>query len=124
MTDNTSYTELSCFERAHRICVVIRHPDLGHLCGYVGVSKRQSLYGKGYDENLCGHHGCYDHTPAALFDVHGGLTFAGRLETRPNLWFFGFDCGHIGDSPEIQNEAYVRKECERLADQLASGVVA
>ena len=61
-----------------------------------------------------------------LVDVHGSLTFSSSVagENYPvktkNLWWFGFDCRHYGDSIEVQNEEYVVMECERLAEQLVS----
>ncbi|MGF6877347.1 hypothetical protein [Paraburkholderia sp. MM5477-R1] len=38
------------------------------------------------------------HAPLAMvLSAHGGLSFSGRLSSWPDLWFFGFDCGHAGD---------------------------
>lgn len=79
-------------------------------------------------------------TPERVFDVHGGLTYSGRGITglpETESWWFGFDTSHSGDLwPEprwpsakyhdgyregtYRNEAYVRAECERLAEQLAA----
>lgn len=72
---------------------------------------------------------------------HGGLTFGdeGDDEYRPKgWWWFGFDCAHSGDllpaseaywrkhNPKLvdrhatyRDVAYVRAQCERLAEQLA-----
>ena len=75
-------------------------------------------------------------SPDVLFDVHGGLTYSGGGEasTYPvtsDLWWFGFDCRHVGDAaiePDLQysdfNEGvvrdlpYVTAECESLAQQI------
>lgn len=56
-----------------------------------------------------------------ILEVHGGVTFSGRMRYEDEgLWWFGFDTSHYGDGPEQQNEVYVRKECEKLALQLAA----
>ena len=52
-----------------------------------------------------------------LFDVHGSITFSGEFRDDRGFWY-GFDCGHHGDSPHVQDSAYVRAECERLAEQM------
>lgn len=36
-----------------------------------------------------------------------------------DIWWFGFDCGHRGDSPVTCDTAYVESECRSLADLLA-----
>lgn len=85
-----------------------------------------------------------DHTPEHLIDVHGGLTYADFCRDHichvpkpgepDNVKWFGFDCAHGGDGmpamrAHLTNEdgffsrgykdvAYVRREVERLADQL------
>lgn len=64
-------------------CSVLRG-TLGVWCGYVGVDKRHPLHGVEYGEGFC---------PV----VHGGLTFYGLRKNRGPLWWFGFDCGHLGD---------------------------
>lgn len=109
------------FEHAGLKCAIIRHQHLGHLCGYVGVTKRHRDYGKSKDE--------------IPVEVHGGVTYAkkgygGVLET--NLWWIGFDCAHYGDlAPAWGGPArnslealvyrdfdYVRAQVRRLAEQL------
>ena len=78
-------------------------------------------------------------SPDTVFNVHGGLTYSGSCVGRichvpregepDSVWWFGFDCGHVGDlSPghvardsdggEYRTVAYVRKEVESLARQL------
>ena len=110
-------------------CHIQRVPTLGHLCGYVEVPRTNAAYKKDYDD--------------VDFDVHGGLTFAAPAywysgETAEGLdWWLGFDCGHQGDlspghldrgifsptSGDVYcNMAYVKDECERLADQIAAYV--
>jgi len=42
-----------------------------------------------------------EHTPAAILDAHGGITWGDPLHVPPDWreigWAFGFDCGHAGD---------------------------
>lgn len=109
--------------------VVVVHP-MGHRCGYVAVPPEHKLHGEDYDN--------------VYVDVHGGLTFAGGTLTYPaandGLWWFGYDCAHLGDArdPELMAPEYrsvralsmgfegdlVRSldyctgECESLAAQL------
>jgi len=111
-------------------CLIVRHPVLGHLCGYVGVSKKHPKFGKGYDDQNV--------------NVHGGLTYASPCMHNichiveegedDNVWWLGFDCGHLGDtSPGMmasmghlsffkdgtyKNIDYVKNECQDLARQL------
>lgn len=83
---------------------------------------------------LC-HALCGDDDAVSLelaIDVHGGLTYAANHvpgDKTDGLWWFGFHCGHCDDlSPKIpagfgtsvtyRNHAYVRAECEKLAEQL------
>lgn len=121
-------------------CLMLRHPDTGHWCGYVAVPESHSLYGKDYNEAH----------EAEVFDirVHGGLTFAGadrgairrdsEIEELEAVWWFGFDCAHAWDfSPgretllkragvawtpssdlEYRDQRYTWRECTRLASQL------
>lgn len=117
------------FEHAGYRCLILRHHELGHLCGYVGVSKGHPCYGKDYD------HIPYDD----LFpvEVHGGLTFSrvGDGDTwQKGFWWLGFDCAHAWDlvpymllhreleSPDstYKNFQYVRRETEDLASQVAT----
>lgn len=94
------------------LCVILRVPHLGSLCGYVRVPhsnlrdrlvkyshqvKGESLFNK----KKAWRRSAYDHGAIRDIEVHGGLTFAGRL-SRPagglhrGLWV-GFDCGHAWD---------------------------
>ena len=129
---------------------------LGHYCGYVGVSEGHPLHGVGYrtpcaaltsisETTPMGKRGvftaiaiCGDDarrsSPEAVFNVHGGLTYASGSANYPvasdNLWWFGYDCGHCYDAPhpdfarayqsegEFRDEAYCIAECESLARQI------
>lgn len=107
-------------------CLMLRgNPRLGAWCGYVGVPPGHPWYG--------------DSEPECA--VHGSVTYASKCAGHvchvpqpgesDDVWWVGFDCGHAGDIvPGMQLEpggrdsyktvAYVRAECEQLADQAAS----
>lgn len=77
------------------------------------------------------------------FDVHGGMTWANDhcawlgKDVFPELWWFGFDTSHAGDTWAMQTRIagrsipwkspidtykdfdFTKKECCKLADQLA-----
>jgi hypothetical protein len=123
------------FDHAGLSCLVHRHPSLGHFCGYVGVPPTHPAYDKNYDD--------------VDVSVHGGLTYSGHCQKdgpichtpKPfepdDLYWLGFDAAHYMDlSPGIvatlrelgstrerddiyRDLAYVRKETESLAEQLA-----
>ena len=108
-------------------CLIVRN-RMGALCGYVGVKAAHPLYEKGYDD--------------AEVYAHGGMTFAGpcrggdeqhgichKADGADDVWWFGFDCLHAGDSsPPIhphsfdfgvyRDLAYVTSEVASLAAQL------
>jgi hypothetical protein len=103
---------------------------MGHWCGYVGVPKGHPLHGKSYDEA----HRIVD------LDVHGGLTYADAChgnvchptEDADPTWWLGFDCAHLydespgmasygwtGEDHEYRTLPWVKRETERLAEQIA-----
>ena len=55
-----------------------------HPCGYVSVPKNHPFYGKSYWDI------------GDKIEVHGGLTFSGKLHGFEGLWF-GWDYAHAGD---------------------------
>lgn len=80
---------------------------LRHLCGYVGIEYGHLLHKKDHHD----------------LNVHGGVTFAagGKNSEHPiksNLWWIGFDCAHLDDTPEKCNLDYCKRECESLAAQI------
>lgn len=97
------------------LCWARRGP-LDHWCAYVGVPEGHPAHGADYSD--------------VDVDVHGGLTFAGTWDDHPGLWWLGFDCAHLGDlvpgnpsrwRDEVYRDLeYVRRECARLAAQLAA----
>lgn len=89
-------------------CMMIRHYELLHWCGYVGVKPGHLAHGKGYDD--------------VSVDIHGGLTYSEKCGNfichedptgEENTWWLGFDTCHLGDtSPGMM-----------LADALMKGFV-
>lgn len=119
------------FEHAGYKCLVLRHDEVGHLCGYAAVPRGHPCYGKHYD-----------HLPYEdLFtvDVHGGLTHSGEGDGKfwtAGYWWLGFDCAHAYDlvpfmedftkrfmGPSLggtyRNFQYARQETKKLADEMA-----
>lgn len=104
--------------------VIVRHPTIRHLCGYVGLPEGHPWHGKGYDHCRL----LNDDWP----EVHGGLTYAARAAPKQEpdgRWWIGFDCAHTGDfSPGLgcmsardfevyRTWDYVARECASLAAQ-------
>lgn len=127
-------------------CLAVRNHRAGYWCGYVGVDESHPFYGKDYSNDDV------RQADGELVDVHGGLTFSDKChpgETEgqgichvaspgepDHVWWFGFDCAHLGDcSPYDMTEQgrrwrdpmsdyrsleYVKGECRHLARQLAA----
>lgn len=96
--------------------LIWRHPDHGHLNGYVGVNTSHHLFGVVEDSmDVC---------------VHGGLTFSGTLNIgNDSVWYFGFDTAHYGDAYPMRPETigyeqtyrdfrYVYRETMHLLEQI------
>ena len=123
---NDRYVVEREFEHAWYKCVVTFNV-MGYRCGYVGIPKNHSLYGKKYSDYLgikkkdIGDReisGIFPFLGAfldeeeririeAYFQCHGGITFAdgGKNSSYPiksDLWWFGFDCGHCDDAKELE----------------------
>lgn len=122
-------------------CVITRNPNSGGWCGYVGIPESNKAYESDYDnvDDLL--------EEDVYVEAHGGLTFASdRIYEQDEqvfgdvqLWWFGFDCAHVGDiSPELdamlrgvghepirfsedvyRTQEYVIAETNSLAEQLA-----
>jgi hypothetical protein len=95
--------------KAHGLKCKVILTEMGHRCGYVGVSKNSPAYGRSYDD-----------IPA---QVHGGLTYAAA--GTDNLFYLGFDCAHYDDWSKYHQTGHkwtleeVVAETEQLAEQLA-----
>lgn len=142
-------------ETYHGLKAVGRRNQMKAWCGYVGVTEGHPLFGKGYNDRipvsdrgaiqlpdspiavLCEamheDDGCV--SLDVLFDVHGGITYAGHnWPCADGLWYFGFDCCHYNDlTPQqsvsslvggyrgegtYRNISYVKEQCKILAAAL------
>jgi len=126
-------------------CLMVRNQRTGNWCGYVGVPEGHPYYGKDYDSVDVDVHGGLTFADKCA-DVKGD--YARHICHLPEpgepdaVWWLGFDCHHFMDfAPGMQafNErafpgnplfardpsetyrtvAYVTRECEELARQLA-----
>jgi hypothetical protein len=107
-------------------CLVLRNPEVGNLCGYVGVPPGHLTWGMHYGD-------------LHQVMVHGGLTYNGYgeddrvVEGYADSWYFGYDCAHFGDrygfntplsmlsslmGGEYRDAEYCMDQCRRLASQL------
>jgi len=79
---------------------IIINESLGTRNGYVGVFKNHPYYKTHY---TCGLSDIEDYEQSIEYkiSVHGGITYSGFLQTEiigaDNPYYFGFDCGHLGD---------------------------
>ena len=113
--------ELEPDEWEGEMVYAVRHPSVGHWCGYLGLPEGHPWHGLDYDN--------IEPSP----DVHGGLTYAANHKPRQEsdgLWWIGFDCAHGGDytpgSPSAWDTGaayrtleYVKQELLKLAKQAA-----
>lgn len=86
------------FEHAGYKCLILRHDEMGHLCGYVGVPKGHLCYGKSR------HYMPYEDLLSV--SVHGGLTYSEEgdgIYWALGYWWFGFDCAHAWDQVPLFN---------------------
>lgn len=116
-------------------CLIVRHPCGGHLCGYVGVGKAHPWYQKDYNHPNVDVHGGLTYSEFCVGDNkdHGVCHKAEPGEEEP-LWWFGFDCAHLGDvSPGWEHGmrdygawykdwGYVKAECANLARQIKNAL--
>lgn len=75
------------FENYH--LVIYRHPELGHLNGYVGIKRNHPYFGRGMNSKQ-----------VKRLMVHGGITFAEERVGegfRKGFWYLGFDTAHAFD---------------------------
>jgi hypothetical protein len=105
----------------------MRHPNFGHLCGYIGLPQDCAAWGEDWE----------DLDKQGQFNVHGGITYCSLevlwTDLKPedprlkDTQWVGFDCAHVGDySPWLGNSfgnevyrthEYVKGEVESLAAQ-------
>jgi len=92
--------------------------ESGHRCGYVGIPKRNHLYEFDYNEST------FD-----SITVHGGLTYSAKntndypIVTKQKLWFFGFDCAHLGDKRDVtlMSESFKKSYLKYLGEGAGEG---
>jgi hypothetical protein len=92
------------------LCKALRHDELGHWCGYVGVPPSHSCYGEAYDK--------------VDVHVHAGLTFSTGSTAREAIeadapWWFGFDCAHAGDLMPFMDSAEIKALTAKLDAEVA-----
>lgn len=123
------------FHREGLACLLHRN-HMGNWCGYVGVPLTHPAHGKHYGDVDVRVHGGL--TYAAHCMENGPICHVPMPGEPDDLWWFGWDAGHgwdlspglrstlrdVGIIRERQDEvyrdlAYVRKETESLAEQLA-----
>lgn len=78
-------------------CLLTRHPSMGHLCGYVGMTEDHPWFGMNYN----------DLEEKYEIRVHGGVTYSEpcmghvchvpREGESDHVFWQGFDCGHCDD---------------------------
>lgn len=134
--------EAKWIDQATGLQCVIKRTEYGNLCGYVRLphgnledriaATMRRRNGKSYLSGKVWRRAGYDHSTLRHAEVHGGLTYCGKLH-RPTggayrgLWV-GFDCAHAwdiipklqfnGDDAVYRDFAYVRGECAGLAKRL------
>ena len=88
---------------------VVRHPSLGHLCGYVLIK----------DKNCpVSWRGNYDADALQYLAVHGGLTYCEHHPSAGTV--FGFDCSHCDDdkNPDLRDPKHVMDLTRQMEDQI------
>jgi hypothetical protein len=110
-------------ERTKLACKIVRHPDFGNFCGYVGVPPTHPYFGWSYDDDIVLQPGDLDDVQVGrdigyietfiyalqgadnygtiplsfTLRAHRGVNFSGARDNNNSLWWFGFDCGHCDD---------------------------
>jgi hypothetical protein len=131
------------FVHAGFACFALRHPRYGCWCCYVGVPPEHPLYGLRWGEDpRFGE--LHIHMGVNYTEVCAGQICHVPAPGMPrDVWWIGTDMGHfrdlcpamaareaamgfpVSELPEFLREVYrelpyVRRECERLAEQLAA----
>lgn len=90
--------------------LIVRHPDFGHLCGYVVIPQDHPLYGNNNYMQDMNH-----------LDVHGGITY-GQFQYLTELkdnnkykdkYLIGFDCAHTWDIQPYYDKRQVIKDIQK-----------
>lgn len=86
--------------KGYRCLVVFR--DTAFRCGYVALPSDSPMYRESMEY-------------FQFAECHQGVSFVGKLDEDPSLWWIGFDCGHIGiDAYDFETfEKYFREEIDK-----------
>lgn len=119
-------------------CLMVRNVELGNWCGYAAVPPGHPWHGRDMEAIDVEVHWGLTYSAACT----GQICHAPQPGEPADVWWLGFDCGHgfdimpwmskrLGarrldssfpaDGPfavKYRDVAYVRAECERLADQI------
>lgn len=114
--------------------VVVWNDKMGFRCGYVQVPQNHPLHAVEYMQKTEALPRDADGdriAPEIHFDVHGCITYSDdhcpTMEPEEGEWWFGFDCGHVGDATMLslpgsgdvkRSLEYVVGQCEKLARQI------
>ena len=81
--------------------------NVAWYCGYVEIPEDDRLYGINELSDIL-----------EEFNVHGGISFTGRLDEVGDAFLLGFDCNHARDDIHEQDIFYAERECKNLIDQI------
>lgn len=114
------------FEHKGVPCIIHRSPAGGALCGYAAVPPGHPWHGKGMSDVDANVNGGLSYAEAC----QGAICHVPKPGEPDNVWWLGFDCAHTRDvSPVLgfmrhgyyatyKTIAFVRSQCERLAEQI------
>ena len=94
-------------------CLINRHPEWGHWCGYVGVPRGHPWYEIDAEEISAEAHGGLNFSAKCTGDETSGVCHLVALGEDDDVWWLGFDCGHWLDK-QPGYETYVRKISDHL----------
>jgi len=116
-------------------CLMVRNVEMGNWCGYVAVPPGHPWHGKTDDALDVEVHWGLSYTARCA----GHICHVPEPGEPDDVWWLGFDCGHAYDvmpftakrfgayavleaaglpATRYRDVAFVRAECEKLADQV------
>lgn len=106
--DKVSWTD----EATGYPCIVKRHPQMGHFCGYVAVPEDHPHFGKDYGvpaTRRCPSELTFAAPCSKDEDDAHDICHIVQPGQSDNVWWFGFDCAHGWDIiPATQSMSYLR----------------
>lgn len=99
-------------------CMIVRN-RYGALCGYVGVPPGHPWHRKDYDEVPVEAHGGLTYSNLCDGNEEGGICHTPEPGRPADVWWFGFDCSHLGDLPPLMIENLSKLDPE-LAARISS----